>query len=153
MFFIALFILSWAAWLLFADKQRWREIFPVSIFAAFLGCLTDTFMHYYPLWEYPSEMPLLQHIMDDSGVYLVVTYLFIQLLPKKRTLLVMLVYWIIWTGFSIGLEWVHLITNHMKHHMWWNLWYSYASDWLLFWLFYQYYRVFQFSRLNRDYDS
>ncbi|KJS03829.1 MAG: hypothetical protein VR68_00510 [Peptococcaceae bacterium BRH_c4a] len=149
MLYVVLFILSWGAWLFFADRKRWRELFPVSIFASFLGSVTDNIMHYYKLWEFHSEHPLLPRLLDDLGIYMVLPYLFIQLLPKRRTLWIMLAYWVIWTGFAIGLEWVHLVTNHMEHHLWWNLWYSYAADWFLFWLFYHFHRIFQLSRLYR----
>jgi len=150
MFYIVLFILSWGVWLFLADRRRWRELFPVSVFASFLGCLTDNIMHYYRLWEYLSGDPLLPHLLDNIGIYMVVPYLFIQLLPKRRTIWIMLAYWMIWTGFAIGLEWVHLVTNHMEHHMWWSLWHSYAADWFLFGLFYQFHRVFRLSRLYRS---
>lgn len=33
LFYILVFTLSWIVWLVFADKDRWREILPVCIFA------------------------------------------------------------------------------------------------------------------------
>jgi hypothetical protein len=150
MFFIARFIIVWAIWLIFADKKRWREIFPVSIFAALLGSTTDTITSHYKLWRYHGDgvdLWLLK-TMDDLGIYIVVAYLFIQWLPTKRTFLRMAGYWFVWTGLAISIEWLHIVTGHMEHYLWWGYICSYAADWFLFWLFYQYHKLFRLERLN-----
>lgn len=45
-FFYIRFIVSWTCCLIFADKSRWREITPVSIFASFLGVISDHFTNF-----------------------------------------------------------------------------------------------------------
>jgi hypothetical protein len=52
MFFIIREIIVWCTWLIFADKKRWRELLPVSIFAGNLGLTTDVALQEYMLWDY-----------------------------------------------------------------------------------------------------
>lgn len=148
MFHVVIFITAWILWILFADKKRWRELFPVTLFASFLGCLTDNIMHYYTLWHYQNLNSLLISIFNDFGVYIVVTYLFIQWLPKEQTFRLMFGYWFIWTGLSISLELVYHATNHLTYHQWWNSWWSYLADWILYWIFYEYHKIFNLKKLS-----
>lgn len=148
MFYIMVFLASWVLWLLFADKSRWRELFPVSLFASLLGALTDCVMHHYKLWDYPHQNSLLPELLDDFGVYMVVTYLFIQWLPKKKTFRNLFGYWVLWTGFTVGTEWMHVATNHMVYFKWWSIGCSFIADWILFVIFYMYHQIFRFQRLN-----
>jgi hypothetical protein len=116
MFFVIRFAVEWIIWLLLADKKRWRELFPVAFFASLLGCLTDNVMHHYRLWEYDGR--ILADFTNDFGTYVVVTYLFIQWLPKGERLWNLFVYWVIWTSLAITYEWFHLKTNHIIYHSW-----------------------------------
>lgn len=153
MFFIGSFIISWAVWLVFADKKRWRELFPVALLAGFAGALSDVLMERYKLWMYYTngkEQAGMIETLDDLGIYVVVTYLFIQWLPKNKTIWKMTGYWFIWTAIVIGIEWIYVKTGHMKHHNWWTFWHSYIADWLLFWLFYQYHKDFRLKKLNEE---
>lgn len=148
MFFVIRFAIEWTIWLLFADKKRWRELFPVAFFASLLGCLTDDLMHHYRLWEYDGQ--LLSDFTNNFGCYVVVTYLFIQWLPKGEKFWNLFLYWFIWTGFAISYEWLHIITNHMVYHQWWGIHLSYIADWILFFIFYQYHKIFNFKKLSGD---
>jgi len=150
MFFIISFIIELLIWLIFADKTRWRELLPVGFFAGFLGSMTDTIVCYYRLWDYhdPSIPNVILELGDDLTIYIVITYLFIQWLPKKRKFWNMLLYWFIWTGLAITIEWIHIATGHMHHHKWTYI-YSYGADWLLFWIFYKYHQIFKLEKLSR----
>ncbi|HBV98349.1 MAG TPA: hypothetical protein DEF36_15080 [Desulfotomaculum sp.] len=147
MFFVVCFFIAWFMWIIFADKKRWRELFLVSFFASHLACFTDTLTHFYPLWSYHNPKSFLTYTLDDFGVYMVIPYLFIQWLPSQRTPLKMIGYWFIWTGVSIFIEWVFLTTDHMKHLSWWSIYHSYMADWVLFWLFYQFHKIFRLELL------
>lgn len=146
LFFIAVFIIAWAAWIFLADKKRWRELFPVSIFAALLGVTSDILTRHYPLWSYEKGDSMVVHLGDDFGLYIVIPYLFIQWLPRVRTFWKMAGYWFVWTTLTISIELIYLASGHLEHHKWWSSGLSYSSDWLLFWLFYQYHRIFQAGR-------
>ena len=150
MFYVARCILAWSIWLLFADKKRWRELFPVCIFASFLGFFSDEIIEEYPYWEYLDDFvpPLYLELGDEFEIYPVVVYLFIQWLPKQQSLLNMLTYWFIWTGIAILVEYVHISTGHMEHLNGWSYWHSYIADWILFWLFYKFHEVFQLRKLS-----
>lgn len=147
MFYVVCFVLSWIAWLLFADRDRWREIVLVCIFAKTLALATDVLVFYYPLWEYIGP-PLLVHLADDLGIYPVVTYLFIQRLPRERSPKSMLKYWIFWTTIALIIEQIYVYSGHMQYHLWWNTWHSYFADWLLYWIFYKFHKVFQLEKLS-----
>lgn len=150
MFFIIWFLLSWSIWLIFADKKRWREIIPVCIFADFLGSLADIIVEYYKYWEYLGNVfhPLILDISDELGIYPVVTYLFIQWFPKTQSFWRIFFYWFAWTGLAIIIEYIHLITGHMEHSSGWTLWHSYVADWILFFLFYQFHKMFDLRKLS-----
>lgn len=153
MFFIISFFIIWVVWLVFADKKRWRELFLVGIFASLLGTATDNIIHHYKLWDFHSVylFSLALDLFDDLSIYIVVPYLFIQWLPleDKRNALNMFIYFFIWTAISITIEYVFLATNHMQHHGNWNLWHSYISDWVLFWIFYQFHKLFKLNMLSK----
>lgn len=146
MFFVIRFAVEWIVWLILADKKRWRELLPVAFFASLLGCLTDNIMHHYRLWEYDGR--ILADFTNDFGTYVVVTYLFIQWLPKEERLWNLFVYWVIWTSLAIGYEWFHLKTNHIIYHNWWRIHFSYIADWILFFIFYKYHKIFRFKKLS-----
>ena len=147
LFYVGCFILSWIVWFVFADIRRWREIVPVCILAKALALATDVLVFYYPLWEYIGP-PQLIHLADDLAIYPVVTYLFIQRLPKERSTGNILKYWIFWTTVALIIELIYVYTGHMRYHQWWNTWHSYAADWILYWLFYQFHRVFHLEKLS-----
>ncbi|BBB92323.1 MAG TPA: CBO0543 family protein [Methylomusa anaerophila] len=149
MFYIIWFILSWIVWLRFADRARWREMLPVVFFAKTLALATDLFVVHYPLWEYVGPL-LFIHLADDLGIYPVVIYLFIQWLPDSHTIKPMLKYWLVWTTIAVIIELIYVISGHMRYHLWWNTWHSYAADWFLYWLFYQYHRILKLERLSAN---
>lgn len=150
MFFITRAIIVWGVWLFFADKRRWREILPVCILASFLGTLTDVIMEEYPLWGYYSgSHPLVVILLDEFEVYPVVTYLFIQWLPKNRTFASLFWYWFKWTGLAITIEWIHIYAGYMMYLQWWNMGCSYISDYILFWVFYKFHQVLRLEKLSR----
>lgn len=148
MFHIVVFITSWISWILFSNKKRWREILPVCFLASMLAGLTDMVVQHYPLWQYQDGDPMFINLANNYGVFLVVTYLFIQWLPGKKTFWRMAAYWFVWTGATISLELLYNMTGRLVYHQWWNIWCSYLADWLLFAVFYYYHRLFRFAKLS-----
>jgi len=105
MFYIIFLILSWIVWFIWADKSRFQEIFPVSLFAVCIAGIADVITYHYPLWDYNgSTNPIIPDISDNLGIYLVVTYLFIQWLPEKKTFFNLFRYFFIWTAITISIE-------------------------------------------------
>ena len=149
MFYIIWFIFAWIVWLVFSDKNRWREIFPVCIFAKTLALATDVLMFYYPLWEYIGP-PYLIHLGEDLGIYPVVTYLFIQWLPNSRTAKNMIGYWLLWTTVAIAIELIFVSSGYLRYQQWWTIWHSYMADWFLYWLFYQFHKIFRLEKLSSE---
>lgn len=155
MIFITTFILAWTTWIIFSDKRRIKEILPVSVFAVALGAITDTIVHHYKLWSYHSK--IINHIaidiLDELGIYIVVTYLFIQFLPREKSFKNMFIYIFKWSTFAIIIEFIHLKLGNMKHHKFWNLGWSYLCDWILFLLFYSYHEILGLKKLSLDNNS
>jgi len=149
MFYILWFILAWIIWLFFADRSRWREILPVCTFAQTLALATDVLTFYYPLWEYLGPSYLI-HLGNTLAIYPVVTYLFIQWLPKNQTTKSIIGYWLIWTTLSVILELIFVTSGHMQYPLWWNTWHSCAADWILYWVFYQYHRILKLEILSQN---
>lgn len=141
MFWVVNCLVWWGAWLLFADKKRWREIIPVCIFASWISLVVEAVVHHQnELWCYTGDplVPLFAHAL---GIYLVVPYLFIQWLPGKRTFQYMATYFFLWTSFAAANEWAYLQLGQMKHCSWWTLIHSYTADWVLLFLFLGYYDI------------
>jgi len=141
MFWIVNCLIWWGVWLIFADKSRWREIVPVSIFASWISLFAEAIVrHDSELWCYSGD-PLRSLFSHALGIYVVVPYLFIQWLPSNRTLKRTAFYFFLWTGFAVSNEWVYLYFGQMKHCSWWTLGHSYLADWILLGLFLLYYDV------------
>jgi hypothetical protein len=147
-FWLLSFAFSWTIWFVFADKKRWRELFSLGFIALVYALATDVLMHYYPLWIYDGQMSPLPELANAFGVYPVVTYLFIQWLPKQKNIWVLLAYWFFWTGIAVGIELYHVKTGHMSYPRWWNTYHSYIANWILFWMFYHLHKLFRFERLS-----
>jgi hypothetical protein len=150
-FFYMRFLISWTCWLFFSDKARWKEMVPVCAFALCLSLISDQIVDWYVIyWEYYGNEPkIIRKLLDDFDVYIIVTYLFIQWLPEKRSFFKMFSYWFAWTALAISIEYIHVKTGHMAHYNGWTFWHSYISDWILFWLFYQYHKILQLEKLAK----
>lgn len=143
-FSITVFIVSWIAFIIFADKRKFFIFSPTCYVAIILGFATDLLIVHYPLWSYPAQSCFSKCIrlyLDDFGVYFVVTYLFLQTLPKKRSIISLIFHIFLWTLPSILLEGIALMTHSMEHDLWWSIFYSYFSDWILFMLFYLHHKL------------
>jgi hypothetical protein len=151
MFWILRFILFWLIFILLADKQRWRELFTVGFFSIAIGASTDNLMHHFHMWIYDNQQTeLIADLTDDWGVYIVTTYLFIQWLPKAKNFRNMIIYWLIWTTITIIIEFIHVYTGHMSYPSWWNIWWSYPCDWILFYVFYKFHQIFKLQKLSPE---
>jgi hypothetical protein len=87
--------------------------------------------------------------MDVFDVYIVVTYLFIQWLPRKQSFFRMFSYWFAWTGFAIIIEFFQIKAGHMAHYHGWSLLYSYVFNWVLLRIFYQYHKILRLDKLSK----
>jgi len=133
-------------WLIFADKKMWRELLPVCFLGSLLGETSDSITHHYLLWEYDYNTSVLPELLNNWVLYIVVIWLFIQWLPTKRTLGRMFGYWFMWTAVALAIERIHLKTGHIIYYQWWNMYCSYIVDWVLFSIFYLYYKLFHFEK-------
>ncbi|MGB8954126.1 MAG: cupin domain-containing protein [Tumebacillaceae bacterium] len=145
--FLILFLLSWTAFFLFADRSRWHQFLPACMLAMLMSIISDVVVTDYPLWLYhdPTELfpRLAIHLFDDLGIYPVVTYLFLQYFPSQATLRNRLLYFGVWTTGVILLEYLFCRMGWMIHKMWWTLFCSYLADWVIFYI------LLRFSKTHR----
>lgn len=142
-FSIIIFVLSWICFLVFGDKKRFIELSPTCYLAMYFACTTDMMTNVYPLWEYPASDKLhvfYRHVLHDTGIYPVVTYLFLQTLPEHETAFYVVRHIFYWSLLAISVEAIAMATNNMEHHLWWNFGWSYTSDWVLYGIFYAHFR-------------
>lgn len=142
-FSIIQFIISWGCFILFADKKKFYLIVPTCYTAMYLACTTDMMTFVYPLWEYPAATKIqvfFRHILHDTAIYPVVTYLFLQTLPKKQSVFSIARHMFYWSILAISIEVIAIKTGNMNHHLWWNFGFSYLADWILFVIFYFHHR-------------
>ncbi len=143
-FSVILFVLSWIAFFVFADKKKFRLFWSTCLLGMYLAATVDLFVHHYPLWDYPKGTKLEQysyHLLQQLGVYPIVIYLYIQTLPRKKQSIVSMIRHILyWSLLALFLEWLAINTGYMEYKKWWNLGWSYLADWLLFFLFYCYFK-------------
>lgn len=148
MFFIIQFVIVWIVWFIFADKKRWRELFPIGFLAAAIASMADSLATHYGLWSYQGHLFYFTRILDNLGIYIVAPYLFVQYFPKKKTFWRITGYWFAWSVGTIMIEIIHLETGHMKHGNGWNVPISFLADGILLPFFYGYYKLFHFDRLS-----
>lgn len=142
LFPIIKFFSSWIIFLTFAEKRLFFRFSSTVYFAVILALITDLLMFVTPLWEYPGSKTELffKQMLHSFGIYFVTTYLFLQTLPKKATIFTLTRHIFYWTVFAIIVEWICLKIGYIKHGLWWNLGWSYLSDWILFFVFYLHYK-------------
>lgn len=141
---IILFLSSWLCFLILADKKKFFHFAPTCYVTLIISLAADILIIHYPLWDYPAAtkiQALWKHLMDDFGIYFVFTYFFLQALPKRKTIKTVFRHLFGWTLLAILIEWIALRTGNFRHGLWWNLGYSYLANWLLFSIFYGYYRL------------
>jgi hypothetical protein len=137
------FISSWIIFIIFADKKQFFRFSSTLYLAMIFAFITDLLMFVHPLWEYPSITKIelfWRQILNSLGIYFVVTYFYLQTLPKKQTLSTLSRHILYWSLLSILIEWIALKTGYIKHRFWWNLGWSYVADWVLFFVFYIHYK-------------
>lgn len=143
-FSVVIFIASWVSFLIFADKKKFFNFLPTCYLAMILGLMTDILTYHYPLWSYPAQNKLFQlfrNYLDELGVYFVVTYLFIQTLPRKQSIFKIAIHIFYWSVLSFSLEFIAIATGSMNHGLWWNIGYSYIADWILYIIFYSHFKL------------
>lgn len=143
-FSVSLFVISWICFYLFADKKKFTIFYPSCLLSLYLSCAVDFFAtEHYILWDYPQGSKIqtyFYHLLQQFGVYPVVTYLFLQTLPKNQNILHMLRHVFYWSILSITIEWLAISVGYMEHLKWWNLGWSYLCDWILYFIFYSHHK-------------
>ena len=136
--FLTLFLLSWTAFFLWADRARWRQFLPACMLAMLMSFSSDVIVADYPLWAYHDTIWDWQRVpivlFDDLGIYPVATYLFLQYYPAQERLRTRILYFAVWTSGVILLEFTFCRMGWMVHQLWWRLLYSYLADWTIFYI-------------------
>ena len=139
MFFVAFNLIFWLLYILFADKQKLALFLPTCYFALIFSITSDLLVQIYPLWEYPAKTGFghfTRHILLDFGPYFVVTYFFLQTLPRIQTPKRIIIHLLLWSAGSVVIEYYLQHTHQIIYLKWWNLQFSFISDLILFAVFY-----------------
>jgi hypothetical protein len=139
---------SLIAWVLFADKSRWRSLSVISLIAMLLAFTAQILAQRYPVWDFVGYEHWHFVTLANGVMYMVATWMFIQWYPVGRKPTWTAAYWLTWTTFAVIIEFVYIQTGHMIHTPRWNLGYSYIADWLLFGSLHWFYRIFYLTRLD-----
>lgn len=131
MVFMLVFLFSWTAFFCLFQRKRFREILPTSLLAMVLGLTSDVITNSYPFWTYvDGKLPhAVISILDDYGLYFVVSYLYIQFLPS--TFRKWWLYTFCWTLACLTFEFLYVKSGHMIHRYGWSLLSSYFADWVI----------------------
>lgn len=100
------------------------EVYATSFFAYALGLTTDVVLDlHYDLYGYLSSgfqwLSMLAIIMYFPSV----SFLFLNFFPFHKRLRSKITYILIWSVFSVGIEWLTLQTDFFYYNGW-KLWYS-----------------------------
>lgn len=137
------FIISWACFIFFGNKKKFSLIAPTCYVAIILALITDLLMFLYPLWNYESETKIQlfeKQMLNSFGIYFVVTYLFLQTLPKKQNIFNVGLHILYWTILCISIEILAFKLGYISYGLWRNLGWSYLVDWILFLIFYAHHK-------------
>lgn len=143
-FSITLFVISWICFAIFADKSKFHLFYPTCLLAIYLSCAVDFFAtEHYILWDYPQGTKIqtyFYHLLQQLGVYPVVTYLYLQNLPKQDKNGALILHIFYWSILAFCIEWLAINSGYMKHVKWWSLGCSYIADWILYYIFYRHHK-------------
>lgn len=139
---IITFIISWSAFLLFANKKKFPLFVLTGYVCIIFAMITDLMMFVYPLWHYPGTKTELFYtqLLNGFGLYFVVGYFFLQSIPKTQTVLSVIRHIFYWSIFVIILELFYIYVGFIKYGLWWNIGFSYIADWILFVIFYTHHK-------------
>ncbi|UOF88952.1 cupin domain-containing protein [Fodinisporobacter ferrooxydans] len=134
MFFIFIFLISWASFLLFSNKKRIHELYQSSLIGMMMSLTSDAVTSFHPFWFYNDPETHLSkfviQMLDDFGVYPVISYLYIQYMPNSVRK--WLKYTWCWTLAGITIEYMMVNRGYITHQLGWSLSLSYISDWIIF---------------------
>lgn len=145
MYFVIVFVFCWVLFLWKGDKKRIKELYGAVIYTSFLGLFSDLIMVHYQLWSYNGlPYPLYSiPLALDFSIYPVVAFLFTQTLPDTWRQIGTRAF--LWTLPSIFFEYVTIKMGNMEHHQWWNLWWSFGADLVIYMSIAMVYRTYRTS--------
>jgi hypothetical protein len=134
MMYIFVFFVSWAAFAIFAQKDRFKELYQSSLIGMVMSLSSDIFTLFYPLWAYRDVDTGFRRqaitFLDDFGIYPVIAYLYVQHLPA--TTRDWFFYTFLWTLGGLIIEYILVRQKYLYYQLGWSLFGSYLSDWTIF---------------------
>jgi hypothetical protein len=143
-FTIILFVVSAIIFFIFADKSKLYKFLPTCYLAAILDLYTDLVTSHFPFWHYKTAMvyqQIIVHPLNTFGIYFVITYLFLQTLPMKQSIIKISIHIFFWLIPVIIIELIAQRVGVLVYSYGWNIFYSFLSDIFLFLIFYFHYKV------------
>lgn len=150
-FTIVISIISVTIFLIFIDKSKFIKFLPTCYFAGLLDLYTDLITAHYPFWHYKSTKEIYQiliHPMNTFGIYFVITYLFLQTLPKKQNIVSISLHIFYWLIPSLAIELLATNLGVLIYGHGWNTYYSFLADICIYLILYFHFKLTEKLRLK-----
>jgi len=120
--------------LIWGDRKNWREYYPTMLYIAVGNLLYNYLTNNYRLWVTNPDFTWMNHIRIEILYSLLLlpanAFLFLSKYPTKRT--AKIVYYSIWIGIYVAVEWFYYRTGRIEYHNGWNMWWSVVFNLVMF---------------------
>lgn len=118
MAYILTTLFFWLLLALLVPVKQWRSYYPVLIFAALLGMVSDLCGVIYQQWVYYGPVVGGLSLWSDLGIAPAEGAVFIRLFPRNRHVLIRSGYLILWAGLNAGFEWFFVKVGWIGYDRW-----------------------------------
>lgn len=118
MAYILTTIALWTIFMLLVPVKKWRSFYPVIIFAALLGTVSDLLGVVFDQWAYYGPVVGALSLWSDLGIAPAEGVLFIQLFPIKKSKYIRMLYLGLWSLANAALEWFFVWVGWIGYDHW-----------------------------------
>lgn len=131
MAYILTTITLWSLFALLVSLKKWRLYYPVIIFAALLGTISDLLGVVFDQWAYYGPVVGALSLWSDLGIAPAEGALFIYWFPVKKAWLIRLLYIGLWSLANAVMEWFFVWVGWIGYDHWNPL-----KAFLFYWFFF-----------------
>lgn len=94
-------------------------LYSTALFSTVLGLITDIILDLrYDLYGYFQKGPQLIGILPDIGIFPSAGLIYINFYPLTKSILVQILYIVVWTSFCVGYEFLSIQSGYFYHNGW-----------------------------------
>jgi hypothetical protein len=98
--------------------KKWRNYYPIIIFSALLGTISDLLGVVLDQWVYYGPVVGALSLWSDLGIAPAEGGLFIRFFPIERTRTIQILYWGSWAFANASLEWFFVWVGWIGYNRW-----------------------------------